>query len=546
MFRDLFVTARSFLKRINDYLKYRNATRDMNSRYPDATSEELQRDGTCIICREEMRPWRQPEARPGGHGPRSPPDERQRPKKLPCGHILHFGCLRSWLERQQVCPTCRRSVFAPNPSREAPGTNGQGNQNQAAALGQDQGGNHAAQPQNGHQNNREPRGIRGRTFNLPGIRLTFATGTNQQFRDLMQQRRNQGGQGNFRSETQRIRDSLESIMEGRGRDNSNSNNQDSLSDQIQGMERQIVQEINNLNVAQEQLTRVRALQGELARLRIANANGGNSANNLQPSQSQQPLPPNWSFGHPQFGTLLPHFQPVPPIYNYQQILASVPQHGPIGSGHTDLPNDLTLPDGWSLLPLQRIPAEQQQLFDGRVDDNANPLGVVEQASLPSSEEHHAHSSEPRHMSSAPQDPTSIQDTAPHFTATDPVHSVPIQQFSFPQQNNIIHGSASTMDQPAQTQRSSNQPTSNTPQPSTIPNWSRGPSGPSEMNGQSTAQAHDLHKAKLDSAETEEVLATREEDTGLGITNGTAALGGSIERDKGKGRAATVEDSDEVT
>jgi E3 ubiquitin-protein ligase synoviolin len=24
---------------------------------------------------------------------------------LPCGHIFHFHCLRSWLERQQTCPT---------------------------------------------------------------------------------------------------------------------------------------------------------------------------------------------------------------------------------------------------------------------------------------------------------------------------------------------------------------------------------------------------------------------------------------------------------
>jgi len=30
----------------------------------------------------------------------------QRAKKLPCGHILHLHCLRSWLERQQICPIC--------------------------------------------------------------------------------------------------------------------------------------------------------------------------------------------------------------------------------------------------------------------------------------------------------------------------------------------------------------------------------------------------------------------------------------------------------
>ncbi|KAJ4990788.1 hypothetical protein SVAN01_03797 [Stagonosporopsis vannaccii] len=107
--RDLFMSIRSLIKRINDFIQYRNATRDMNTRYPDATGDDLSRENICIVCREEMRPWNQPgdeEAQPGRRV-----DERQRPKKLPCGHILHFSCLRSWLERQQVCPTCRRPVL---------------------------------------------------------------------------------------------------------------------------------------------------------------------------------------------------------------------------------------------------------------------------------------------------------------------------------------------------------------------------------------------------------------------------------------------------
>lgn len=48
-------------------------------------------DATCIICREEM----------------------SAAKKLPCGHFFHVHCLRSWLERQQTCPTCRAPVFTP-------------------------------------------------------------------------------------------------------------------------------------------------------------------------------------------------------------------------------------------------------------------------------------------------------------------------------------------------------------------------------------------------------------------------------------------------
>lgn len=94
------MTARSFIKRLGAMLKYRQAIKDMN-RYNDATEEDLARENTCIICREDMHVW-------------VPNDrarvERTRPKKLPCGHILHLGCLKSWMERQQVCPTCRRSV----------------------------------------------------------------------------------------------------------------------------------------------------------------------------------------------------------------------------------------------------------------------------------------------------------------------------------------------------------------------------------------------------------------------------------------------------
>lgn len=128
--RDLFMTIRSFIKRLHDFVQYRNATRDMNTRYPDATAEELERESTCIVCREEMRPWVPPEANGAQPGRRM--DERQRPKKLPCGHILHFACLRSWLERQQVCPTCRRPVLA------QPGAQGTQRNNQAGAAQRNQ------------------------------------------------------------------------------------------------------------------------------------------------------------------------------------------------------------------------------------------------------------------------------------------------------------------------------------------------------------------------------------------------------------------------
>lgn len=66
----------------------------MNNLFPLATEAELtQGDNTCIICREEMT-------------------VESGAKKLPCNHIFHPNCLRTWFQRQQTCPTCRTGVLS--------------------------------------------------------------------------------------------------------------------------------------------------------------------------------------------------------------------------------------------------------------------------------------------------------------------------------------------------------------------------------------------------------------------------------------------------
>lgn len=108
--RDVYLTGKSFISRLRALFRYRAATRNMEERYPDATEQEMLAltDRTCIICREEMLV----RGNSGEDGlPASYDGPNTTPKKLPCGHIFHFYCLRSWLERQQSCPTCRRSVL---------------------------------------------------------------------------------------------------------------------------------------------------------------------------------------------------------------------------------------------------------------------------------------------------------------------------------------------------------------------------------------------------------------------------------------------------
>ena len=99
LMRDLYWTFRNFKNRLVLFLQYRKIASNINTLFPNATEEDLERaDRTCAVCREEM----------------------QEAKKLPCGHCYHVHCLRSWLERQQNCPICRSPVpTEASPARSA-------------------------------------------------------------------------------------------------------------------------------------------------------------------------------------------------------------------------------------------------------------------------------------------------------------------------------------------------------------------------------------------------------------------------------------------
>ena len=366
--RDVALTIRSFYKRITDFVRYRQATRDMNARYPDATAEEVAREDVCIICREDMRPW-QVQSTAGADQARAEPgsnvnaamDERLRPKKLPCGHILHFACLRSWLERQQNCPTCRRPVLA----------TGTVARTQDQALANHNGGalphiNQAQAQVQAHGGFEQPVAAQN-MFNLGPLRIAF--GARQGAQGAAQQINNnalpptQPGEVPATGHLPRAASTsgFHRQVPGLPTRTVTHWNPTSVQIQLQQIEHQLVREVNSLRVQQNQLYLVRALQGELARLRITQANPDASF----AGQSSLTHPPRIVDTSPQAAS-------------YANILGATPQQQSIGSGHSSLPAGMTLPPGWSVLPLQRLTHERNATLSEV--PNADSTSVQSQSS----------------------------------------------------------------------------------------------------------------------------------------------------------------------
>lgn len=116
----IFATSLSLIKRFRDSLNYQWALKEINERNSDATAEQIVEANVCAICYEHMWPWEEVCATKGfsSASERATPGYTQatghelmlRTKRLPCGHIFHFGCLKSWFEMQATCPQCRKVV----------------------------------------------------------------------------------------------------------------------------------------------------------------------------------------------------------------------------------------------------------------------------------------------------------------------------------------------------------------------------------------------------------------------------------------------------
>ncbi|CCD23937.1 E3 ubiquitin-protein ligase HRD1 NDAI_0C02770 [Naumovozyma dairenensis CBS 421] len=94
----------------------------LESALPNMTPDDLQHsDNVCIICMDDLLPSLETLEHATNVSSTTPSSnhylnikKKKKPKKLPCGHFLHFSCLKNWMERSQTCPICRLDVFDKN------------------------------------------------------------------------------------------------------------------------------------------------------------------------------------------------------------------------------------------------------------------------------------------------------------------------------------------------------------------------------------------------------------------------------------------------
>lgn len=512
--RDVVLTIRSFGRRIMDFVRYRNATRDMNERYPDATADEVSREDVCIICREEMTPWQPPDqagpGQPGGAAQRVP--DRLRPKKLPCGHILHFACLRSWLERQQNCPTCRRPVVMPL------------NRGHAGDGGQPGGPQNVPGGRNGPQADGLPRA---RVYQFGPFRIGFGAGRGDLFHNLHRQihqgnapvppaaNLNPPGHGarqvgvgfGFGRPPPPAPGAMPAhaaptpppVAQPTATSTPFTPGVAGIQDQIQHVEQQIIHEVDSLRLSVHQLQVVRLLQAELLRLRGQQQQPGTQIQQGA-SVTGVPLQGPSVFQSANISTPTPTTS-----VTTQRQFTTTPQTPPITNGDSRLPEGLSLPQGWSLISLQST--DQQP--------NVQPDTETAASAVPDSS-----SSQLQGQGESPGGPLSSE--APQ---SDP----PVPQ--------PTSSTEAVVEQPWN-EDTAQAPNSGAAQ--TVPNWGSGPTAePTEQSIEPQTQTDTILAQHTETGEQLSAAAVDNE-----AQQETESFDGDEGSSKGKGRAVTVEDVDD--
>ena len=358
-----------------------------------------------------------------------------------------------------------------------------------------------------------------RTFNLGGIRLTFATGRGANVRDALNHANNHGNN---------VQAAGAANATNTNNTSAHSNSQTGLSANVSAdlnnLEQRLMQEISSLALAQQELHLIRAMQGELARLRMLR----NHANrpNVTTVHYQQ---------YVQYGpTGAAHYMSPMPT-GEQQVMTAPPQSEVLRSGDSSLPDGLTLPDGWSLLPLNRWNAGQH----GRSGEGVDQAPSSDAAPDP-------HDG---------QGPPAQQDGDLHPSQNSSGGAVP-------NRSTPMDSTASTNGQPSRDATPSLQTTSDDEPHPSLAMGTSAPQDPPQgvlSTGQAPLSAHAIEDRSKSEETTGNQLVHRTEDTIAKSSNSVADIpdwssigqpaesagvgaNGHVHVDKGKGRAAHVEET----
>lgn len=96
---DIFHVLKALHNKLSSFRRYRKLTKNIETRLQEATLEEIERIDTCIVCRDTLYIGS---------------------KKIPCGHVFHLDCLKSWFIQQQTCPICRSPITIQEEESETP------------------------------------------------------------------------------------------------------------------------------------------------------------------------------------------------------------------------------------------------------------------------------------------------------------------------------------------------------------------------------------------------------------------------------------------
>ncbi|GME74204.1 unnamed protein product [Ambrosiozyma monospora] len=90
-----------FFRKFKELTESLRVPLELQKNLQDPSVEEVKKAEVCSICYDDLSLHIDDNT------------DRHYPKKVHCGHIYHFGCLKRWLRRSNKCPFCSSKVIDP-------------------------------------------------------------------------------------------------------------------------------------------------------------------------------------------------------------------------------------------------------------------------------------------------------------------------------------------------------------------------------------------------------------------------------------------------